>query len=177
MYINTLPMLASFAINPVLLTVLIVIAVLCVILFLLYRFGTKLQQRQDDAQTQMQANSQTVSMLIIDKKRLKLADSGLPKIVMEQTPKYLRRSKLPIAKVKVGPKITSMICDEKVFDVLPVKKEVKAVVSGIYIMDVKGLHAGLSQPTEKKGFFRRMRDKAQNKVDEIKKEEKKAGKK
>ena len=173
MYINTLPMLAAFAINPVLLTVLIVIAVLCVILFFLYRWGTKLQQRQDDAQTQMQANCQTVSMLIIDKKRLKLADSGLPKIVMEQTPKYLRRSKLPIAKVKVGPKITSMICDEKVFDVLPVKKEVKAVVSGIYIMDVKGLHAGLSQPTEKKGFFRRMRDKAQKKVDDLKKEEKK----
>ena len=30
------------------------------------------------------------------------------------------------------------MCDEKIFPVLPVKKELKVVISGIYIMGVKG---------------------------------------
>lgn len=167
MYYNTFPMLAMMMSGwgiGLLIALVAVIAVLVV----LYRFGTKLQKRQEDAQSQMQANSQVVTMLVIDKKRLKLAESGLPKIVMEQTPKLARRSKLPIVKVKIGPKIMSMICDEKIFDLVPVKKEVKATISGIYIMDVKGIRGGLdSAPAKKKGFFRRMSEKAQSKVNEL----------
>lgn len=173
MYYNTFPMLAM-AISGLAIGLLIALAVIVVALILLYRFGTKLQKRQEDAQSQMQANSQVVTMLVIDKKRLKLADSGLPKIVMEQTPKYARRSKLPIVKVKIGPRIMSMICDEKIFDLVPVKKEVKATVSGIYIMDVKGIRGGLeAAPEKKKGVFKRMSLKAQKKVDELNAEAKK----
>lgn len=83
---------------------------------------------------------QTVSMLIIDKKRMKIKESGLPQMVIDQTPKLLRGSKLPIVKAKVGPQIMSLVAEEKIFDSIPVKKEVKAVVSGIYITDVRGLH-------------------------------------
>ena len=47
-----------------------------------------------------------------------------------------------------------------------VKKEVKAVVSGIYITDVKGLHGKSSQlPKKKEGFFKRALREAQEKVD------------
>lgn len=162
---NTFPMLAM-AMSNLAIGLLIALVVIIILLALLYRFGTKLQKRQETAQTQMQANSQTVSMLVIDKKRVKLADSGLPKIVMEQTPKYMRRSKLPIAKCKIGPQILSMICDEKVYDILPVKKEVKAVISGIYIMGVKGLHSSLEAKPEKKSFWKRLQGKAQKKLDE-----------
>lgn len=49
----------------------------------------------------------------------------------------------------------SLICDPKVFDIIPVKKEVKAVLSGIYIMDVRGLRSGLETKKEKQGFFKR----------------------
>lgn len=73
-------------------------------------------------------------MLIIDKKRMKMKDAGLPQMVIDQTPKMMRGSKLPIIKAKVGPQIVSLICDEKIFDSVPVKKEVKAVVSGIYVL-------------------------------------------
>lgn len=164
MYYYELPMLAM-AISGWAIGTLIAIAVICVVLFLLYRFGTKLQKRQEDAQTQMQASSQVVSMLIIDKKRMKITESGLPQMVIEQTPKYMRRSKLPIVKAKVGPKILSMICDEKIFDQVPVKKEVKATISGIYIMDVKGIRGGLEKaPVEKKGFFKKLALKAQKKA-------------
>ena len=104
-------------------------------------------------------------MLIIDKKRMKIKESGLPQAVIQQTPKLLRGSKLPIVKAKVGPQILSMVCEEKIFDKIPVKKEVKAVVSGIYITDVKGLR-GSNAPVaaKKKGFFKNIAAKLQEKT-------------
>ena len=59
----------------------------------------------------------------------------------------------------------SLVCDEKIFDSVPVKKEVKAMVSGIYIVDVKGLHGKpVQQEVKKKGFFKRALEKAQEKA-------------
>ena len=119
---------------------LVILAVLVVAVIALYFLGKKAQKRQSEQQAQIDAAKQTVSMLIIDKKRMKLRDAGLPQMVIDQTPKWLRGTKLPVVKAKVGPQVMSLICDEKIFDSVPVKKEVKAVVSGIYITDVKGLH-------------------------------------
>ncbi len=119
--------------------VLIAILILLVIaVILLIYFGNKMQKKQAENQAQIDAMAQTVSMLIIDKKRLRVKDSGLPAMVIDQVPKYLRRSKMPIVKAKVGPKVMNLIADEKVFELLPVKKEVKVVVSGIYITGIKG---------------------------------------
>ena len=59
-------------------------------------------------------------MLIIDKKRMKIKDAGLPQAVIDQTPKALRGSKMPIVKAKIGPQIMSLICDEKIFEDVPV---------------------------------------------------------
>jgi len=152
--------------KPWIIVLLIVIAVFAIILFALYHYGSKMQKKAADGQAQMEAAAQTVSLLIIDKKRLKLTEAGLPQVVIDQTPKYMRRSKVPIAKVKAGPQILNMICDEKVFEVLPVKKEVKATVSGIYIMGVKGLHTNLETPQKKKGFFKKLQDKARTALEE-----------
>ena len=94
-----------------------------------------------------------------------MKDAGLPKIVMEQTPKKYQKAKLPIVKAKVGPQIISLVCDEKIFDSVPVKKEVKAVVSGIYVLEVKGLHGKTPVKEEKKkGFFKRSVEKLQEKA-------------
>lgn len=137
--------------------ILIIIAVVVLAAFIaLYVVGKKLQKKQEDSQAQMQAASQTVSMLVIDKKKMKLTEAGLPKIVVDQTPKYMRRSKVPIVKAKIGPKVMSLISDPKVFELIPVKKEVKAVISGIYIMEVKGLRGTLEQKKEKKSIFKKI---------------------
>lgn len=142
--------------------VLIVLAVIAVILGLLYYFGKKAQTKQAAQQEQMEAMKQTVSMLIIDKKKLRMKDSGLPQMVIDQTPKLLRRSKMPIVKAKVGPKISILIADEKVFDLIPVKKEIKAEVSGLYIVGVKGIRGNLDAPVKKKkGFFARFKKSAE----------------
>lgn len=145
--------------------VLIVVAVLAAVIAILYFLGKKAQKKQAEQQTLLEANKQTVSMLVIDKKRMRLKDAGLPQMVLDQAPKLMRRSKLPIVKVKIGPQIMSLICDEKIFDSVPVKKEVKAVVSGIYILSVKGLHGRIeAAPAKKKSRFRQALEKAQEKA-------------
>ena len=123
--------------SPVAITLLVIVIVLAIIIAVLYFLGKKAQKKQAEQQELLDANKQTVSMLIIDKKRMKMKDAGLPQMVIDQTPKMMRGSKLPIIKAKVGPQIVSLICDEKIFESVPVKKEVKAVVSGIYVLDVK----------------------------------------
>ena len=136
---------------------LVILAVVAIALVVLYFLGKKAQKKQAEQQELMEANKQTVSMLIIDKKRMKLKDAGLPQIVLNETPKLMQGTKLPIVKAKVGPQIVSLISDEKIFDDIPTKKEVKAVVSGIYILDVKGLHGRVEKAPEKKpGFFKRL---------------------
>ncbi len=135
----------------------IILAVIIILLVVLYIFGTKMQKKNEAAQAQMQAASQSTSLLVIDKKRMKLKEANLPQVVIDQTPRYLRNSKVPLVKAKIGPKIMTLMCDEKVFELIPVKKEVKVVLSGIYIMEVKGIRSGLEQKVQKKGFFRRFR--------------------
>ena len=142
----------------------IFLVILIIILIVLYFVGKKMQKRQDENNALLQANKQYVSMLIIDKKRMKIREAGLPQAVIDQTPKALRGSKMPIVKAKIGPQIMSLICDEKIFEDVPVKKEVKAAVSGIYILEVKGLHGKtVTEKVEKKGF-RAWVDKLQEKA-------------
>lgn len=144
---------------------LVILAVLIIVIAVLYFLGKKAQKKQAAQQEQMEAAKQTVSMLIIDKKRMKLKDSGLPQAVIEQAPKLMRSSKLPIVKAKVGPQVMSLVCEEKIFDSVPVKKEVKAVISGIYITDVKGLHGKpVVTPKKKKGWLARTTEKLQEKA-------------
>jgi uncharacterized protein YneF (UPF0154 family) len=137
----------------ILLVILIVLIIGCIVLYFL---GKKAEKKQADQQAQLQAAAQTVSMLIIDKGRLKLKDAGFPPIVLENTPKYLRRSKVPVVKAKIGPKVMTLMCDAEIFPMIPVKKEVKATVSGIYITSVRGIRGPLETPPKKKGFFARL---------------------
>ena len=144
---------------------LVILAVLVVAVIVLYFVGKKAQKKQSEQQAQIDAMKQTVSMLIIDKKRMKLRDAGLPQMVLEQTPKMMRGVKLPVVKAKVGPQVMTLICEEKIFDSVPVKKEVKAVVSGIYITDVKGLHGKpVVAEQKKKSKFKQLVEKAQEKA-------------
>jgi len=142
--------------DTVLIVLLIVTAVVLAVFIVLFFVGRKLQKKQASSEAQMKAAAQTVSILVIDKKRMKMKEANLPKIVLDQTPKYLRGSKVPIVKAKIGPKVMSLVCDAKIFDLIPVKKEVKAVISGIYIMDVKGLRSGLEAKKVKRGIFKKV---------------------
>lgn len=156
--------------NAVTIVLLVILAVLIVGLIVLYFLGKKAQKKKEEQDAQLAANAQTVPMLIIDKKRMRLKDSGLPQVVIDQTPKMMRRSKLPIVKAKVGPKVMSLIADEAVFDLIPLKKEVKATVSGIYITKVAGVRGPLEKPEGKKSWRARLQEKSKKASAELEKE-------
>ena len=138
--------------------VLIILVIALIALAVLYYFGRKMEKRQAEQQSMMEAAKQTVSILVIDKKKLKLTQAGLPKMVVDQTPKYMRWTKVPVVKAKIGPKIVTLIADARVFECLPVKTEAKVVLSGIYITQIKSVRGGsIPTPPKKKGFFARFR--------------------
>lgn len=145
--------------SKVTIVLLVILAILIIACIVLYFLGKKAEKKQVEQQEQLDAVKQTVSMLIIDKGRVRLRDAGFPPIVVENTPKYLRRSKVPVVKAKVGPKVMTLMCDAQIYPIIPVKKEVKATISGIYITGVKGLRGPLETPEKKKGFFARLRNK------------------
>lgn len=152
--------------KPWVIALIVILVVLAAVLVVLYFLGNKMQKKQAEQEQQIQTYKQTVTMLVIDKKKMRLKEAGLPQMVVDSTPKLMRRSKLPIVKAKIGPQIMSLVCDEKIFDMVPVKKEVKATVSGIYLVGVKALHGSLPQPqnTRKKGWLKRNIEKLQEKA-------------
>lgn len=138
-----------------LIVILVLVIAACIALYI---FGKKAEKKQAAQREQMEAAAQVISMLIIDKKKMKLMEAGLPATVVENTPKYLRRTKIPVVKAKVGPKIMTLMCENKVFEVMPVKKEIKAVVSGLYITGIKSVRGGsVEPPQKKKGLLSRFR--------------------
>ena len=148
----------------------VVLLVLIGIMVALYFMGKKAQVKKEEQDAQMAAVAQTVSILIIDKKNLRIKDSGLPQAVIDQTPWYTRITKLPVVKAKVGPRIMTLIADETIFADIPVKKEVKATVSGIYITGVKGLRKPLEKPEGKKSWRAKLKSKYNSLSAELKEE-------
>ena len=151
----TLPMIIMLA----------VAAAMTVAIIVLYFLGKKMQKKQAEQDAYLEANKQTVTMLIIDKKKVKFKDAGFPQSVIDQAPKMSRGMKVPAVKVKIGPQIMTFIADEKIFDSIPVKKEVKAVISGMYIQDVKNLRGKTElPPPKKKNIFKRAVETLQEKA-------------
>ena len=150
--------------STVLNVVLVILVILVIILAVLYYFGRKMEKRQVEQQSMIDAAKQVVTIMAIDKKKMKIKDAGLPSVVLENTPKLMRGSKLPIVKAKIGPQVMSLVCDAAIFDQLPVKKEVKATVSGIYITGFKGLHGKIEATPVKKSRFKKMVENLQEKA-------------
>lgn len=141
--------------KPIGIVLLVIAIILVAAMIVLYFLGKKAQKKKEEQDEQMKAAAQTVTMLIIDKKRMKMKDAGLPSQVMEQANKLMQRAKLPIVKAKVGPRVMTLIADEQIYDDIPVKKEVKATVSGLYITGVTRTSVEpLEKPVKKKKGFR-----------------------
>ena len=85
--------------------ILVILLILVVVLAVLYFLGRKMEKRQVEQQSAIDAAKQTVSLMAIDKKKLKIKEAGLPPIVYEQTPWYAKWMKVPVVKAKIGTKI------------------------------------------------------------------------
>ena len=151
--------------DPSIIIMLVALILVIALMVWLYKWGKKTIKQQEETRAEMNQSKQYVSMLIIDKKQLRLKNSGLPQTVIDQAPWYQRNNYVSVVKAKVGPQIMVLLCDREIFDMIPVKKEVKAAVSGIYILEVKALHGKLPKvEVPKKKGFKKFMDKLQEKA-------------
>lgn len=146
---------------PILDIILIVVIVVALILVGLYFLGNWATKKSTEQQSIIDSTKMTTSILVIDKKKAKISDANMPKVVSEQIPKYLKFKKMPLVKAKIGPQIMTLICDPKVFKEIPVKKQVKVEIAGIYIVGLKGSKAVVKK--EKMSFVDKVKSKFQKK--------------
>ena len=140
-----------------LLRVLIIIAfVLIAAIVALYLIGKKTQKKQADTQKQIEETSQLVTILVIDKKKIRLKDANLPQIVLDNAPRLAKVAKMPIVKAKIGPKVVDLLCDDKVFNDIPIKEECKVMLSGMFITSLKNVRGKITtEKPKKKAFFKK----------------------
>ena len=119
----------------------------------LYYFGRRAQNKQATQQEQINQAAQQLTMFIIDKKIMQLKDAGLPEAATVNANFLTKRAKVPVVKAKIGPQVMNLVCEKDTFEQIPVKKEVKATVSGIYIMSVKSMFG-----KQEAAFFRLQQD-------------------
>lgn len=146
--------MGGVSILDVIIVVVIVLGVVGVGLYFLNKWAYK---KMDEQQSIIARTSQVATIYVIDKRKEKPTNSNLPKSVIEQLPRRASLMKMPLVKAKVGPQIMTLICDKKVFEALPVKKNVKVDISGIYITNMKGMKTD----KEMKALIKERKTKAQ----------------
>lgn len=151
---NISPVMAV-TITPTMILIVILAAMVAAVI-VLYLIADKQQKKSAAALEQIKAAAIPQTMLILDKKRIRAIDAQLPKVVIDNMPRMARRSKLPIVKAKVGSRVTNFMCDADVFEILPVKQEVKAMVGGIYIVSIKPLRGQPLPKPAKKTFLQKI---------------------
>ena len=155
-------------------TILMGIAIVAIVGVTIFYFLNKWAGKKAATQHDMvEQHKQTVSIYVIDKKKDKITNAGFPKAVQDQIPRMAKIMKTPLVKAKIGPQITTLVCDAAVFDALPVKKTVSVEIAGAYIVGMKGMktkmemaevrkarrsnRGGDTAPAEKGGFLSRFK--------------------
>lgn len=144
--------------------VIIILAVIVAAFVGLYFWGKKMQKKYDEQQQLINQNKQPATIFVIDKKKDKLDNLKLPKQVKDQMPKLYKNRKMPVVVAKIGPQIQTFMCDERVYESIPVKKQIKVELAGILIVNVL---SGKLPPAKKKGFKAKLYDLAQKNNEEI----------
>jgi len=116
----------------------IVLIIVIIALGILYYFNRKNMGKMIQAQDFIEQNKVLTQIFVIDKKIEKPSPTNMTKAVYEQMPKMAKMRKMPLVKAKVGPQIVNLMCDKSVYEIIPVKKNVKVELAGIYIVKVKG---------------------------------------
>lgn len=131
----------------IILIVFLVIAAIAAGLYFLNKWAVK---RMDQQQSIIEKSRTVVSIFVIDKKKDKVTNVKLPKAAVAQMPKAAKFMKMYFVQAKIGAQIMTLMCDKKVFNVLPVKKNVKVGLAGIYIVDMIGMKTDKQMKEEKK---------------------------
>ncbi len=124
------------SIGDIIIISMIVVGVIGVGLYYLNKWAIK---KNSEQQQFISTNKQFMSAYIIDKRRDKIQNVQMPKMVSEQMPKYYKFLKMYFIKAKIGPQIITLMCSKEVYNTLTVKKTFKCEIAGIYIVSVVGM--------------------------------------
>ncbi len=143
--------------------IIIIAVILGAILAGLYFLNKWAYKKMDTQQTMIEKMKNSMSIYVIDKKHDKITNVNMPKAVMEQMPKIYKRMKLYFVQAKIGPQIMTLMCDKRVFAAIPIKKNVKVEIAGMYIVSV----AGMKSPEEMKALRKekKLKEKAAKKAE------------
>jgi len=119
--------------------IIIVIVVIAIIAFALYQLNKWAAKKASQQQEYVESSKMEASIFVIDKKHEKADKVNLPKAVSSKLPRIYKIMKMYFVQAKVGPQIVTLMCDKKVFNYLPIKKNVKVELAGMYISSVKGM--------------------------------------
>ena len=138
----------------------IILLILLALMVVLYFVGSKMQNQQIEQEQMIQNAKQTVSILTVDKKKIRFKEAGLPAMVYESAPKRMSvlNPKLPIVKAKIGPKIVNLIADPAVYDMIPLKTECKVEISGMYLLNIKTVRGKAVAVPKKKSWRQKAAD-------------------
>ncbi|MCD7854708.1 MAG: hypothetical protein LUG66_03720 [Clostridiales bacterium] len=150
---------------------LILVVVLVAAIAALFFLSRWASNKYDTQQTQINKMKQQVTIYVISKKHDKPSNVNLPKVVMEQIPKLGKQMKMYFVQAKIGPQIVTLITEKNVYNAIPVKKNVKAEIAGLYIVSIAGLKsaAEVKQEQKAKKQAAKAREKAEKAADKSKK--------
>ena len=103
----------------------------------IYFIRKNFKQKMDTQQSLLNQHKVLTSILVLEKKKDRVANANMPKSIIEQIPRVYKIRKVPIVKAKIGPQVMDLLCDEDVFNKLPEKKSVRVELAGIFIAGIK----------------------------------------
>ncbi len=122
--------------SDIIIILLVVVGIIGIALYFLNKWASAKMTEQDQM---IEQTKQTANIYVIDKKKDKIDNVNMPKIVVDQMPKRMKIMKMYFVKAKIGPQIMTLICQKDVFNALTVKKNYKVDLAGIYIVSVSGM--------------------------------------
>jgi len=128
----------SFTLNTTDIFIIIGVIVVAVVVGLYY-LNKWAAKKTTEQQKYVDSSKMDVTIFVLDKKHDKAANVNLPKAVMANLPKMYKFMKMYFVQAKVGPQIVTLMCEKRIYNHLPVKKNVKVELAGIFIANIKGL--------------------------------------
>ena len=103
----------------------------------IYFLRKKFLQKIDAQKSLVDQHKVPASILVLEKKMDRVTNANMPKSVVEQIPRVYKLKKVPIVKAKIGAQVMDFLCDEDVFEKLPLRKTVRVELAGIFIAGIK----------------------------------------
>jgi hypothetical protein len=129
---------------------LLIFIIICAVIAGVYFLNRWAYKKMDEQNQIIEQNKMSATIYVISKKRDKITNIKLPKAVADQIPARAKLVKMNFIQAKVGPQIMTLIAEKNIYEAIPLKRNVKVELAGIYIVGMQGLKSADKLKEEKK---------------------------